>query len=99
MIVQQAMMENSLWGEHELDYVVVTRNISLERLRPNASEVCDVKAVSKEELAEWVASGSKLSTKKISYIVITVYSRTFIVFTMVSSLSSITVLVRLVVQY
>ncbi|KHJ97816.1 isopentenyl-diphosphate delta-isomerase [Oesophagostomum dentatum] len=52
----KAIMENSLWGEHELDYAVVTRNISLDRIRPNPSEVCDVRAVDKNELAEWVAS-------------------------------------------
>lgn len=55
-------MEDSPWGEHELDYAVVTRNMSLDRLQPNPSEVCDVKAVEEGELAEWVASGIFLSS-------------------------------------
>ncbi|XGW15215.1 hypothetical protein V3C99_001032 [Haemonchus contortus] len=51
----KAVMENSLWGEHELDYVVVARDLSPSRLTPNPSEVSDVRIVDKQELAEWVS--------------------------------------------
>ncbi|VDL70538.1 unnamed protein product [Nippostrongylus brasiliensis] len=51
-----AVMGDSAWGEHELDYAVVTRDLSLDRLRPNPSEVCDVRAVEEQELSEWVAA-------------------------------------------
>ncbi|PIO62877.1 putative isopentenyl-diphosphate delta-isomerase, partial [Teladorsagia circumcincta] len=34
----KAVMKDSLWGEHELDYVVITRGLSLSRLTPNPSE-------------------------------------------------------------
>ncbi|WKY02392.1 hypothetical protein Q1695_015999 [Nippostrongylus brasiliensis] len=52
----KAVMGDSAWGEHELDYAVVTRDLSLDRLRPNPSEVCDVRAVEERELSEWVAA-------------------------------------------
>ncbi|KAK6043811.1 isopentenyl-diphosphate delta-isomerase, partial [Cooperia oncophora] len=41
----KAVMKDSLWGEHELDYVVITRDLSLSRLTPNPSEVSDVRLV------------------------------------------------------
>ncbi|EYB86767.1 hypothetical protein Y032_0273g974 [Ancylostoma ceylanicum] len=60
----KAVMENSSWGEHELDYAVVTSNMSLSRIQPNPSEVCDVRAVDEAELAEWVASGQSRKKNK-----------------------------------
>ncbi|KAK6057075.1 hypothetical protein COOONC_05411 [Cooperia oncophora] len=51
-----AVMKDSLWGEHELDYVVITRDLSLSRLTPNPSEVSDVRLVDEQELARWVAT-------------------------------------------
>ncbi|PIO76942.1 putative isopentenyl-diphosphate delta-isomerase [Teladorsagia circumcincta] len=50
----KAVMKDSLWGEHELDYVVITRGLSLSRLTPNPSEVSDVRLVDEKELSEWV---------------------------------------------
>ncbi|KAK6049696.1 putative isopentenyl-diphosphate delta-isomerase, partial [Cooperia oncophora] len=52
----KAVMKDSLWGEHELDYVVITRDLSLSRLTPNPSEVSDVRLVDEQELARWVAT-------------------------------------------
>lgn len=53
----QAVMDESPWGEHELDYAVLMHGLSLDRLRPNPSEVSDVRAVDERELADWVATG------------------------------------------
>ncbi|KAK5977743.1 Isopentenyl-diphosphate Delta-isomerase I [Trichostrongylus colubriformis] len=50
----KAVMNDSLWGEHELDYVVLTRDLSLSRVTLNPAEVSDVRTVDEQELAEWV---------------------------------------------
>ncbi|VDP17196.1 unnamed protein product [Heligmosomoides polygyrus] len=52
----KAVMDESPWGEHELDYAVLMHGLSLDRLRPNPSEVSDVRAVDERELADWVAT-------------------------------------------
>ncbi|VDM76048.1 unnamed protein product [Strongylus vulgaris] len=52
----KAVMSDALWGEHELDYAIITRNMSMDRILPNPSEVCDVRAVDERELANWIAS-------------------------------------------
>uniref|UniRef100_A0A158PAP6 isopentenyl-diphosphate Delta-isomerase n=1 Tax=Angiostrongylus cantonensis TaxID=6313 RepID=A0A158PAP6_ANGCA len=54
----KAVEANSLWGEHELDYAVVTRNVSLDRLVPNPQEVSDIRAVDEKELTDWITSES-----------------------------------------
>ncbi|CAJ0920880.1 unnamed protein product, partial [Mesorhabditis belari] len=35
----KAMMPNSPWGEHEMDYVLILRNFDLSRIEVNAEEV------------------------------------------------------------
>ncbi|KAJ1355123.1 hypothetical protein KIN20_012408 [Parelaphostrongylus tenuis] len=54
----KALGADSLWGEHELDYAVVTKNLPINRLTPNPEEVSDIRAVHEKELADWIASES-----------------------------------------
>ncbi|VDM58301.1 unnamed protein product [Angiostrongylus costaricensis] len=54
----KAVEADSLWGEHELDYAVVTKNVPLDRLVPNPQEVSDIRAVDEKELTDWIASES-----------------------------------------
>ncbi|PAV60456.1 hypothetical protein WR25_10587 [Diploscapter pachys] len=50
----KALMADSPWGEHELDYALIYRNLDLNRIRINEEEVSDVKAVESDELMEWI---------------------------------------------
>lgn len=43
---------DGVWGEHEMDYILVVR--ADVRLRPNANEVQAVEYVSRERLAEYL---------------------------------------------
>ncbi|EPB70171.1 isopentenyl-diphosphate delta-isomerase, partial [Ancylostoma ceylanicum] len=95
----KAVMENSSWGEHELDYAVVTSNMSLSRIQPNPSEVCDVRAVDEAELAEWVASGMFWSCDCNQSLQPGRCFRAVLIFAMVPSVPSTTFSVRLVGQY
>lgn len=53
----QALMADSPWGEHELDYALIYRNLDLNRIRINEEEVSDVKAIESDELMEWIHGG------------------------------------------
>lgn len=46
-------MSDSSWGEHELDYAVVIKNINMDRVKPNPEEVSDVCSVTETELMDW----------------------------------------------
>ncbi|CAJ0938105.1 unnamed protein product, partial [Mesorhabditis belari] len=52
----KAMMPNSPWGEHEMDYVLILRNFDLSRIEVNAEEVENYAVVSLEELKKRLAN-------------------------------------------
>ncbi|CAI4228959.1 unnamed protein product [Auanema sp. JU1783] len=51
----KAQMKDGVWGEHEMDYVLVLRNFDVSRLNPNPEEVSDVRCVSEKDLYSWLS--------------------------------------------
>jgi hypothetical protein len=55
VVVFQAAFDH-IWGEHEVDYILICRPPRAVRLAVNANEVAEVRYFGREELAAWVAS-------------------------------------------
>ncbi len=49
--------EAALWGEHEIDWILLCKPSARAALAPNPNEVADVREFSQAELRAWMASG------------------------------------------
>ena len=45
---------DEVWGEHEVDYILICRPKRMVRLNVNANEVAEVRAFAADELRAWV---------------------------------------------
>uniref|UniRef100_A0A8R1HMV2 isopentenyl-diphosphate Delta-isomerase n=1 Tax=Caenorhabditis japonica TaxID=281687 RepID=A0A8R1HMV2_CAEJA len=57
-----AEMENAPWGEHELDYALILRNVGQEECTINRNEVSEVREVGLQELKTWIQNEPQLFT-------------------------------------
>ena len=46
-----------LWGEHEIDWILLCSPPAAPRVAPNPNEVCSVREFTQAELREWMAGG------------------------------------------
>ncbi len=46
-----------LWGEHEIDWILMCAPRAAPRVAPNPNEVCSVREFSQAELREWMRAG------------------------------------------
>jgi isopentenyldiphosphate isomerase len=44
---------DDIWGEHEVDYILICKPEKMVRLNPNLNEVEEVRAFAPEELRAW----------------------------------------------
>jgi isopentenyldiphosphate isomerase len=54
-LLEQAAYDD-VWGEHEVDYILICRPKNMVRLNVNPNEVAEVRAFAPEELREWAES-------------------------------------------
>lgn len=45
-----------MWGEHEMDYAVILRDVEPSTISMNEEEVCDVRLIDEEQLQKWMSS-------------------------------------------
>jgi isopentenyl-diphosphate delta-isomerase len=52
---------DGLWGEHEVDYILICRPGKRVRMRANPNEVSEIRAFGREELRAWAESADERS--------------------------------------